>query len=1408
MVLLRQNNTEEFNSILANLNRELETESKLNLLSQAVHAEEFYKRVLNSAFSWKLENVNECSQNAEGIDLLDSKNHIIVQITITCTKSKIEQTLNKTVMKRYSEEGYTLKFAFIGKQDSSVKKKNYANKHQIRFDPTSDIILSDDLVRHFAHMDIDEQEAILHIAKQETGVEFMFTNKSVLDFFESSKKELGARYNPSLTVSTAEMDYCEPLINPAQIKASIASLSAKTIESLKRIDIATLPKPIDAIEDGVRFNIDTVLAFLTSVEIISEDPESITAENIDTALKCANSILYSENFTYGKTGKSDDAETVIREIQKQAAAFHHEIMDTCYDLLDSKFVIINGSGGIGKSHFIADLCAKANSSNTPALLFLGQNFTESEAPLQQMAHMIDSDLSEKGFLAEISRFAQTQSTRAIIAIDALNEGIGRKFWINHLHTLKEKIDNYDNLILVVSVRSPYEKDVIPESLHEFLDSSCINLTGFSYCDNAIEAFCSYYDIGVPAIPVLDDEFKNPLYLRLLCEAARAKGANTFDLRMSFSDAIDIIVANANKVLARENRLGFDHRINFVAAALEAIASDNSFIEGGWIKYKTAFDLVTKAVAGQIDKPGDLLGAICDEDLLRVQGSPEESYLSFAFERVGDFFAANEILRKAGANPERPFTDDVQTKLKDLIGLGLRSGVLEALAILLPERYGVELFESCNEDLRNEMAFCFIESIPWRRTRKLSEEAFLFIDQFILKDNELSVLFISRLLNVSLWSDSDINATYMHKLLYEMNPQIRDALWSWVTLRNQSIEDTIIWIWHNAKRIPQGSLMLAEILLTWCTATSGMQIRDTATKALSCCLIEDPASATRLIDAFFGCSDDYVIERLIAAIYGAATNSEICESWIASAYAIYEFTYGGNETYPNIMIRNYTDCLISYLVAYKAVNKNAFPNVLRAGNSTWYQKQITNLDIDRELFLTEKRYGEDSDESHNLWWIIHSMTTEYGRGTCRYGDFGRYVFGGYVRCWKNQFASDQDLSNLATWEVLQHRYVPELHCSFDRAVKYHERGRNCRFERLSKKYQRIETYRLLARLIDNYPPYREYKTYDQEYEDYRSRRLKAFNEAFRCAGGFPVDFSFEPELNPKEHISDIRRMPLESYEVFNELSFVRDIDPTYICPAASNTMRTEKTIAPDLSNLSGADCFNESKLKDVFDSVESVPRDNKSFFPLSLIVTKNEVSSETKEVHLNSSCGFVRIEDIDRFLEAYEGKTGDDVLSFDTYSVYAQEHCEGFGYQFYQALRNSELGEKEALASPASSEYIWEPPKDASLDGEVARFLAPAQDFIEYFSLTQLPVGVWIDKDGRVISFNESTSEGYQLLVDSSCLAEYLASKHLSLVKSRYFEISSFEECQRLWLVGFEGEEGKYERLIDKEQYKIEPDPFN
>lgn len=1407
MTLLRHENTDEFNAVIAALNNELAVEGNLNLLSQAVHAEESFKRILNSLYGWNLENANEGTQNAEGVDLIDRDNRLVVQVSISCTKEKINQTLKKTIMKQYANAGYRLKFAFVGKQDSAVKTKSYKNENQIEFDPASDIILSVDLARRFMHLDIESQERALHVARQETGADFMLTREVLSDLFESSKGELGARYIPDLTVTTVEMDYYEPLIHPIQVKDSIVSLSAGVVANLKKIDIKTLAEKEP--EDCTQSGIEDLAAFLDSVEVLSHGRECVTAENISTALVCANSILYSGSVAHGETDKSDDIAAAIKEIQHQAVTFDRKMANAGYGLLDRKFVIVNGNGGIGKSHFIADLCAKANASDTPAILFLGQNFIEGEAPLHQMAQRVAPNLSGEAFLEEVSRFAHARSARGIIAIDALNEGVGRRFWVNHLHALKEKIDGYDNLLLIVSVRSPYEKDVIPESLYGFLDSSCIHLDGFSYCDNAVEAFCSYYGIDVPAVPFLDEEFRNPLYLRMLCEAAKVRGANTFDLRMSFSDAIGIVVANVSKILAGENRLGYDRHINFVDIALRTIASESSFIERGWIKYETAFDLVTEAVAGRIDRPGDLLGAMCDEDLLRVQEGHGESYLSFAFERVGDFFAAGEILRKVGVCSEKLLADDARAKLKNVVESGLRSGVLEALAILLPERHGVELFEFCNDDLCSEMARCFIESIPWRRTARLSEGTVSFIEQFILKDGELSILFVSRLLDVSLWPDNGINASYMHELLLGMNPQARDALWSWVMLRNGRIERTINWVWRNAKRIPHQSIELAELLLGWCTSTSCRQIRDTATKALSCCLIEDPAGGSRLIHAFSGCGDDYVLERVIAAIYGAAVNSRICETWIAAACGAYELTYGGTEAYPNIMIRNYADCLVTYLASKSVIDINAFPKVLHAGSSSWYQRRITNADIDEELSLTEKRYGKDSDEFHNLWWIIHSMTTEYGRGTGAYGDFGRYVFGGYVGCWTNQFESDQDLSNLVTWEIIEHRYVPELHCSFDRAVNYYERGRGRGFERLSKKYQWIETHRLIARLVDNYPPYRETKTYDREYKEYESKRAKAFHEAFEQASGFPLDFRYEPELEPSDHVLNVLKTSLEDYEVFDELSYVRDVDPTFIFPEVSGAINDSEEIAPVLATLSGVQDYGESNLKDVLSNCDRVMRNDHEFFSLALVVTKKDTLSGTEEVHLNSGSGFIRVEDIQNFLRNYSGKTGSDVLSPSPYAVYASEYCSGFGYRFYKALRSSELDEEKSLVDPASYEYVWEPPRDGSLDGNVARLLAPSQDFIEYYDLTQLPVGTWVDKDGSVICFTECTQEGYQMLVDSKSLVDFLTSKRLLLVQGRYFEISSHDECQRVWLVSYgAGASKRCDRLIDKEKYKKVPSFFD
>ncbi len=58
--------------------------------------------MLNKVLNLKLKNMNAIKQNVEGIDLIDEENKVIVQVSSTNTKTKIENSLKKNIIKRYS----------------------------------------------------------------------------------------------------------------------------------------------------------------------------------------------------------------------------------------------------------------------------------------------------------------------------------------------------------------------------------------------------------------------------------------------------------------------------------------------------------------------------------------------------------------------------------------------------------------------------------------------------------------------------------------------------------------------------------------------------------------------------------------------------------------------------------------------------------------------------------------------------------------------------------------------------------------------------------------------------------------------------------------------------------------------------------------------------------------------------------------------------------------------------------------------------------------------------------------------------------------------------------------------------------------------------------------------------------
>jgi len=157
------------NEKLSTLAFSIESSGKLNVLSLHNHCECFYRDFLNELFGWQLENINDKVHNYEAIDLICHSNKLIIQVSSTSTKTKIESTLKKDIMKIYLD--YNFKFVSISKNSSNLRKMKFRNAHSIAFNPLSDIIDVTSILDKVLSLTIDKQNRIYDFIKKELGNE-------------------------------------------------------------------------------------------------------------------------------------------------------------------------------------------------------------------------------------------------------------------------------------------------------------------------------------------------------------------------------------------------------------------------------------------------------------------------------------------------------------------------------------------------------------------------------------------------------------------------------------------------------------------------------------------------------------------------------------------------------------------------------------------------------------------------------------------------------------------------------------------------------------------------------------------------------------------------------------------------------------------------------------------------------------------------------------------------------------------------------------------------------------------------------------------------------------------------------------------------------------------------------------
>ncbi|MDQ0273805.1 hypothetical protein J2S17_005754 [Cytobacillus purgationiresistens] len=441
-------------------------------------------------------------------------------------------------------------------------------------------------------------------------------------------------------------------------------------------------------------------------------------------------------------------------------------------------------------------------------------------------------------------------------------------------------------------------------------------------------------------------------------------------------------------------------------------------------------------------------------------------------------------------------------------------------------------------------------------------------------------------------------------------------------------------------------------------------------------------------------------------------------------------------------------------------------------------------IDEKLKEMQQVTGEEFGGFHA---VIRSMTTEYGRGTGGYGDFGRYVFGSALYDWKNQF-DDQYLSNIATMRIIDYGYDEKKHGNYDRNLRYHSRHENL-VERIGKKYQWIALYELLAKLTDNYPIYNEIKLFTPEYQKYKELQnekmysyMDKLTQTYSGEGIELIVEENEETLKEEDHFLGIEK---DYFKKFNGPwnPFLRNIDPSLLeYPLKDNSQQKfiksylpynqDKIWAQNKEEFNKLDEFifieyEGNKYISLAQFVQSSNNDKK-------FVDKDEFCIKSKAVFLSNS-------DKEKYIALKLDKKGDTGVSWaNAYSVFAFEHYwhPSFSEMFYK----SEF--EDIDCEDAIWEYLWETNiNPASGDRTSCSYLLPNANLVKFFMLFQISEGIWEDSEKNLVAF-DAQYMGYEsnLLFRADYLERYLRENNLSVVWDFYMEKMSERSRKEEWFI--------------------------
>ncbi|WP_155257485.1 hypothetical protein [Rhizobium leguminosarum] len=924
-----------------------------------------------------------------------------------------------------------------------------------------------------------------------------------LSKLENARAQAGSRYSPQLDVATPLDDALQAFGRTEAWRRKAADLNARFEEELGswRQFLKGDQEMTDDLAEDMQADaselLKTSIAVMSSLKKIIDSDAVARPEGLENLLKSALDLaqdLEPRLVADLKVKYGDRADTpgfrqyqsefmvrfpmagldALRDLWRQLSAVGEQYVGITGSLPFSKSMLLSGEAGIGKTHGILDAAIRRHNDGYRSVVMFGED-VNSDGPWVALARKLGLNLTSDALLDALEAAGEASGSPLIIYIDGLNETQpDRRKWHQWLPPMITEIERKSWIRLCVSCRDTFLRDVIPTGVH----LPKIEHNGF--LDREYEALVSFFEffrLGTPAEPLLQEEFSNPLFLRIVCEALRDTGLSAIPVgRTGMRGVINLLLMAKNKKGAIA--CGYDERQDLVGPAMLRLAAEMAVRGSRALPLAEARTIVDATPTSS----ASLFDVLESEALVTVVETPavglgvsSEFKVRFTFERIGDHLIVEHLLASREKLDDVFTTDGVLHFLaKSDEAMHENAGLVEALSVQLPETHGIEILDALPIEPHAAAMRAFLKGLHWRDSKTLTARTAQLLAA-ALHDGQNSSEAFEALLRIATRPDIPLNATFLSKKLRGATMIDRDPWLAHCIIESYSgFTDTVsrksgvhrlIDTARRAdlRRLPDDVAFLWCTMLAWFCAIPDRRVRDRATMALVSVLRARPHSITALLAEFLDEEDEYVVERVLVASYGALLISKEGNDAADAAELVYSRMFEGRVPPENASVRDHGRLIIELALSRVAIKPmDWLPSDFRPPyKSSWPLLLPLEQDV-KHLIGDPGRFP--------------NMNLAQKMGLATGTDFARYVVEPNVLDAFDLDKTQKQKLGVFYWflqeaEKLGYPGYDDRCALFDRqllAMFGPGRGKPGWAERLGKKYYWILLKRLVGRMADHIP----------------------------------------------------------------------------------------------------------------------------------------------------------------------------------------------------------------------------------------------------------------------------------------------------------------------------------------------------